>query len=245
MRGLNQIIIGLALTVAIWAAPEINTEWSKADCLPGDVVELRVSVSSDHVTSFDLKLPANDALEWVAHDRGPLLYQAGIYSQKDVVIAQPTRAGTIQLKDLHAIVQDGEIKTDRTLTVQALVVGTYGATEDTYNPEPLPVAKTRGKTSRWAVLWIGLCLLALALLVRVFRKKPQQVVTQTESPPLLVELAGLLENRDVAVAPIEKLLVERRQEFSGDLRVALERFVYGGSRDLDGLRVLLGKEAKR
>lgn len=245
MRSLIQFTIGIALTIVAGAAPEMTLKWSKLNCLPGDVVELRVRVSSNYVTGFDLKLPDNDALEWVEHDRGPLLYQAGIFTQEDVLIGQPTRAGTIQLKDLHAIVRDGETKTDSILTVQPLTVGTYGVAEESFSPAPLPVTTIAGKTSRWTALWIGLSFLVLALLVYVFRKKPQEAVALPEPPTLLGEVAELLENEDGVVEPTERLLDQRSQEFSDELREALERFVYGRSGDLDGLRELLGKETKR
>ncbi len=246
MRCLLYFIISqAALTALVFSTPKISVEWSVKNCLPGDVVTLKARLTSKNVAGFDLKLPADDAVEWVTHERGPLLYQAGVYTQEDRFVGQPTRPGTISLQGLHALVRDGEKISDEPLSAPSLIVGSFGDVADDFTPEPLPkVAVTSARKGVWGIL-IATTTLVLGALTFLLRRKPKQVIAEVESQSILEEIEEILKEKNPPMIRIERFLAERSAGLSVELRKALEAAVYGKMADVGHLRGLLEKEVAR
>jgi len=227
------------------AAPEITLQWSAKECLPGDVVTLQARMTNGNVGGFDLKLPNDEAIEWVAHERGPLIYQSGVYSQEDTVVAQPTHPGKIILKGLHAVIRDGDKSSDEILSAPSLVVGSFGEVADDFTPEPLPVQAVKPKTVGAWWLWLGVVIAGLCALLFLRRRKPHEVAVEPGTQPVLEELGEILENEELPEVRMEQFLEQRSAELSVELREALEAAVYGRTMDREALRVVLEREIAR
>ena len=227
------------------AAPEMTLGWSAKDCLPGDVMKLQVRITSSDVTGFDLKLPQDEAIEWLSHERGPLRYQSGIYSQEDSVVAQATHPGTLILNGLHALIRDGETTSDRSLSAPPLLVGSFGELADDFKPEPLLTksAKTEMKHVWW--LWITAGFLVVGGAVSIFRRKSPEKMEEIAMSSVSAELAEWVDNTEMPVAKIERILAERSGELSVELREVLEAAVYGKMTDLKKICKLLEREVAR
>ncbi len=217
-------------------------DWSVDECLPGELVTLRVSMKAEKIAGFELKLPVNDALEWVAHEPGPLRYQSGVYTQEDRVVAQPTRPGTVSLAGLRAVVREGDTSADMDLTAPVLLVGSYGNGVEDFTPEPLPPVVDHESSKMWWP-WIAAAPVVLGALAFLLRRKPGVEVEEAGTLPVLEELGGMLREGELPVARIERFLTERSGEISAGLREALEAAVYGRNRDREKLVRLLEKEA--
>lgn len=239
------VLCFLVLLSRATAVPEITLDWSAKKCLPGDVVTLRVRVTSANITGFDLKLPNDEAVEWVSHERGPVLYRAGVYAQEDTVVAQPTHPGTIALKEIHAVVRDGETTSDQVLSLSTLVVGSFGDLTDDFKPEPLP-AKTLdvGIKNVWW-LWITAAFVGVGAMVFIFCREPPEIVEKIEKKSVSEELVEIFQNEEIPLPQIERVLAERSPELSVEMRVALEEAVYRRTPDLKKIRMLLEMEAAR
>jgi len=244
MRGVRCFIAGclLGLTVAAAAAPELSVALSRNDCLPGDLIELRVSMTHDSPADFDLELPEDDAVEWVARHHGPLQYNSGVYTREDVVVFQPAEPGPLVLKGLRVTVHADATETEETLALPEIHVRSYGITNDSFAPEPLPADKSAAERYTFLPWFVGFAALLVALLVFALRKKRPRADSPSEDRSATRELAEILESPELPLAHIERLLATQPDEFSDRLRAALERAVYGRSADRDELRRLLERE---
>lgn len=222
---------------------EVKLSWSQPQCQPGDAIELRAEGLFNKLASYELHLPRTEALHLVAHQRQPVHYADGVYTQRDVWVLQPLRAGTIKLDDIKMTVRQGEEVRQETRAVPALEVLPYGASLDEAAPEPLPEPKMMPKERSWAWLWLAGAG-ALVLLVLAFRPKTKMAEPSQSTRPGLADLQLALERGPLPAGLIEQLLADESLTLSRDLRGAMERAAYG-HREADEklLRSLLQEEA--
>lgn len=245
MRILNHFIIGWGLLATLLtAAPELAVNWSAQQCLPGDVITLRVKITNSEVTGFDLKLPISESIEWVSHERGPVRYESGVYSQEDTVVAQPKQPGTIHLNGLHAVVRDGEAMTNEILSAPPLMVGSFADLADDFTPELLPAREINVGMKRTWWLW-GLACLVMVAVIFICRRKPAKAIQETAIKSVSDEIAEILAPEKIALSRVERFLAERSNEISAEIRESLEAAVYGRAMDVELLRKQLELEVAR
>lgn len=245
MAKMRRIVLSLLL-FPLWAIgfPEgVEFEWSDLECQPGDVVELRAIGAFNELTSYELRLPQHDALHLVAHQRQPVHYQDGVYTQHDVWVLQPLYAGAIQLDEIRVIVRQGEIVREELRSVPALIVSTYGASADGQEAQvlPEPVASVESGMPVWSLLLIvvvPVCVCAFML-----RKGRGESLIDAPESVSLETVRSSLAHGNVPAGDIEQLLADTSQSLTDQQRAALERAIYSRSVDAAALHAELDQEA--
>lgn len=242
---MRSLVISLLLLpiVAIAYPREVEFGWSQSECRPGDVIELRASGVFDELTSYELRLPQHKNLHLVAHQRHPVHYEDGVYSQRDVWLLQPKAAGTIQLETVRVILRTGGAVTEEERAVPALLVEAYSDPADSNAPQLL--GDDEATTEETAPIWWVILLLAVAPVVLLFRYLRKQELADAPEQVSVVSLATVrssLAEGTVPVEQIERLLADGSQQLSASQRVALESAIYGQSADVAALLAQLAKE---
>ncbi len=242
MRTLWMILSCLPLWLL--AYPQgVEFGWSRSECSPGDVIELRASGAFSELSSYELRLPQHEALHLVAHQRQPVLYKNGVYTQEDVWVLQPLYSGTIELKEIQVrIHQAGEVS-EELRAVPPLTVLPYSEQTDGNDAERLPdVVLEQGAASPWWLLLL-LALLPLALFC-IRRSRAVKDDLTEEAPVTLATVLAELEQGSIPHERIEYLLAAEGDRLASETRVALERVTYGQQSDAAELAKLLREEVK-
>lgn len=235
------ILLAAMLPVPVLA--EIQLSLSQARCLPGDVIELHAESSFAKLATFELKLPQQDALHLVAHQRQPVSYTKGVYSQKDVWVLQPLYAGTVELSGVVALVDQGGELAELELPTQILEVERAADTADNFMPEALPDDVAASGTGRIVWILLPVVLAVVAFAVAMLRNKREEAKTcAIEERPTLDSLKAAVLAGELPDGWVELILADDTLMLSEDLRTALERAAYGQGTDLVRLQELLGKE---
>lgn len=234
-------IIAVAFLFPLFASASIELTLSRVQCQPGDVVELHAESSFDELTIYELKLPQHDALHLVAHQRQPIEYADGVYSQKDVWVLQPVRSGEIELSGIKAFVKKGDVIEELELPNQSIEVLAYVARNDDFTPEPLPGFKIEGSGSKLWIFFLVVGVFVVGFLL-CFRKRPVVELVQ-DTEPTLADLNAALSTGEMPIDLIEQLLADESLSVSAKLRSAMERAVYRN--DASDLKDVLGKEAAK
>lgn len=229
--------------VPLWlfAYPQgVEFGWSHSECSPGDVIELRASGAFNELSSYELRLPQHDALHLVAHQRHPVLYQDGVYTQRDVWVLQPLYSGTIELQAINVRIHQGGEASEELRSVSALTVLPYAEQTDSNEAQTLPAAiVAQEAASLW--WWLLLALLPLALF---FMRRGRAVADGRleEQQVTLATVLAELERGSLPLERIEQLLSAKGHTLAPEIRVALERAVYRQGVDTAELTTLLRQE---
>ncbi|MEO0510774.1 MAG: hypothetical protein AAF065_13055 [Verrucomicrobiota bacterium] len=221
----------------------IQLSLSRAQCQPGDVVELYAESAFEELRTFELKLPQHEALHLVAHQRQPVLYADGIYRQKDIWVLQAKKVALIELAGVVAIIQAGETISEVKLPVQRLEVIPYGSIEERFELELL-TEEDPAQEEGSAVWWIALLAVSGLTIATIYfvSNKPEPIADESAAPTL-DDLRAAFASGDLSVDLVEQLLAEESPSISEDLYRAMERFVYGG--DSSALVIQLEEEASQ
>lgn len=237
------LIAAICLLCGLSSFAGIDVSFSHSTCRPGDVIELRAVSAFDQLTSFELKLPQHAALHLVAHQRQPIMYWQGEYTQEDVWVLQPMHSGVIHLEGLRALVSQGGVLTDQELPDVSLEVLPYEDIGGAQAPVLLSDNSVTHVSGRLSYTWVLLMAsggVIIALLYR-FKKKPSPRVQGQESFSLAV-LMSELERGSMPLDFIEQLLSDDQVVLSTALRVEMERAVYRLDSNAERLKMLLRTE---
>lgn len=235
--------LAATLLFPLLASASIELSLSHSQCQPGDVIELHAESSFEELVTYELKFPQHDALHLVAHQRQPVIYADGVYSQKDVWVLQPVQSGTVEINGIKAIVQKGDVVSKLDLPKQVIEVLPYTVSSEDFTPEPLPAAAaSEQKMSKILILLILGSTLIIVVVLFIIRK-PRVEVSEQDSAPTLDDLKTALASGEAPVELVEQLLNDDSIVISDELRVAMERTVY--RQDTSALKVTLEQEVAK
>ncbi|MGJ8638794.1 MAG: hypothetical protein ACSHYA_05330 [Opitutaceae bacterium] len=216
-------------------------------CLPGDVVELHAELSSEAFAEFELKVPKNESLHFVNQHSLPTDYDGARYVQKTIWTLQSVTSGTVELKDIVAIIhKDGTIN-EHTLATQTLKVGAYDSIEDANTPLPLPAATARGEDAKHSLALFVLAAITIAgviyFLARKQTNKADDHIPQATQPSL-EDLEQALKTGEIPTGMIESILCNATIQLSDDARRLFEQAAYHTSKktSTSDLMTVLEKE---
>lgn len=232
--------LAATLLFPLLASASIELSLSHSQCQPGDVIELQAESSFEELVTYELKFPQHDALHLVAHQRQPVIYADGFYSQKDVWVLQPVNSGSIEINGIKAIVQKGDVVSELDLPKQVIEVLPYAATNEDFSPEPLPIeTPSVQKMSKVLILLLVCCALVVVIVLFIIRK-PRVAEADQDAAPTLDDLKAALASGEAPVELVEQLLNDQSIVISDELRSAMERTVY--RQDASELKAILEKE---
>lgn len=242
MRVLCLLFVAL-LPVALFAGIELSL--SRSSCQPGDIVELHAVSSFEELTSFELKLPRHEALHLVAHQRQPVNYVDGVYSQKSIWVLQPMRSGQIEFSGIQAIVTREEGSTELELPSQTIEVVGYAGVDASLTAEQLPDGMPRNESTVTVGFLLLFALVVAVVAAWLFKRRSETIDIVAEEAPALDDLRAALSAGQVPDGLLEALLTDDSLQLSDELRAAMERAAYGAGDALNELDQILGKESRR
>lgn len=145
------------ICLALWPfclCAELAVTLSPERCQPGDVVVLQVQSSFQRYASFELHLPVPQGWVLVAHEVGPVRYEAGFYRQSDAVRLQPLEVGPLELGRVGVTVRQSEGAERQVLAIPVLEVLPYEAEVDSDALAGLPEPAGPGWMER-VFWWVG------------------------------------------------------------------------------------------
>ncbi len=248
----RHFLCGMVLTVLclpINLSAEIDLQLSRSSHFPGDIIRLEASRVAPEMATFELKIPAQDKLHLVAHQREPVDFHNGKYRQKDVWIFQTMAAGIIQLDGIKAIIRQGAAESVESLSSLSFEVLTYDlATPPSDAPEPLPTSTELSPTSNLVAALTAL--VAIVLIggiiwwIRRGKMQPLKEVSPASQRAKLQDILADLQYGDIPVDQMEQLLADPETTVSPPTRAAMEQAVYGSGLSKDSLLTLIEQEVR-
>ena len=227
-------------------APEIALRLAEGEYLPGDVLEFEAEMCGPDYAEFELHMPANAQLHFVAYTREPVRYTDGAYQQRILLQLQPMSAGDFKLDGITASVAQGGVAADVALPPVLFSVASYAA-EDTslavaeLSEEAAVQAQTSG--IKRILIWVFFVVLTvLWLRLKVANSKPERTVSTAVG---LSDLRIAVEAGEDTTELINQLLERSALSLSPTLREHLEAAVYANRLDPVVLLQLLRQEVQR
>jgi hypothetical protein len=214
------------------------------ECGPGDMVELHARMRRPDFAEFELRMPENESIHFVARENGKVIYQAGLYSQDATWTLQPVEAGTIELSGIIASIKHGGMIEEVALPAPKLVVRGDAAPMDSPDPLPLPKPDKATAISAWIIPALA-AVVVVILLVRRFRKKPEIVLGDLEMPATdIAALRSALIRGEWPIGMIEGILAGS-DDLAPHVRMEMARSIYSPVSRRAELQALLEREAAK
>lgn len=213
---------------------------------PGDVFELRVEMTRAEYGRFELQVPPHGSLHRVAVESEPVKLEDGRYRQRESWMLQADRSGEIVIEGAAVVMKTASGEEAVELPPLRVEVMPWGVADKSAAPVGWPVPNR--DFSEWPRTHKGVLLLVLGLVMFVLvawfigRKLNTKPKFLTPGMPLetfaLEELdAGVLRS-----AALERLLLEKGDAWSAELREVVSGAVYAGRGEAGEVAIRLRKE---
>jgi xanthosine utilization system XapX-like protein len=212
---------------------------------PGDVIELHAEMRRAEYAEFELHVPADAQLHFVAHTRGPVGYVEGVYVQSVLLLLQPMNAGEFKLSEITATLEEGGVSTEVALPSVQFTVASYAAEDSSKALAALTNAALMTPKASVLLFAIVAGLVVLILVVWILLRKPKPAVVEVAETVSLSDLVVVLAAGEPAVALIERLLGSTEVSMSPRLREHLEAAAYANRINTADLLRALKEEVLR
>ena len=246
MRGVFILLCSCLLPLFAFADgdSDVTLRLVEATYRPGDVIELQAEMRRSEYAEFELHVPAQPQLHFMAHTREPVRYVDGHYVQRVLLLLQPMGAGAFELDAVTASVQQGEAVTVVQLPSLAFSVASYGA-EDASKDLAVLLEDAPVVAKRPLLVWGLAVLVGMIGFVWFFMRKQKPMVEEYADTEGLSDLVVALDAGTPASDLIERLLSRDALALSSSLRESLEAAVYANRIDEAALLRQLKEEVKR
>jgi hypothetical protein len=258
------VLCGWLLPLLAFAdgAADISLRLAEGTYRPGDVIEMQAEMGRAEYAEFELHVPANSQLHFVAHTRKPVQYVGGEYVQSVLLLLQPMTAGEFELDGITATLTEGGVSTEVALLPLKFTVASYAA-EDMSQEAAALGAGSAVLPKQVSLLGLTLCVVLVLyalfwFLIRRSSAMPvETAVAELGLSDLILALEGnapslppceadVRQRRSVALQMIAEKLLERPDlSLSSTVREALEAAVYANRMDAEPLLELLRQEVAR
>jgi hypothetical protein len=225
------LIIGgwlLPLCALAGTAPEIALRLIDGEYLPGDVLELEAEMRGVDYTEFELHVPAQPQLHFVAQTREPLRYIDGVYVQRVLLLLQPMHAGAFELNGITATLTQGGVASEVALPRVLFSVASYAAEDTSEAAAELVVdASLLAQASNNLRSIIAVLFVVLTVVWWLLRKVNAKPMETAEVELGLSDLIVALEGNAPSFPPCEADEWKRRRV--GSKSVATLGTIQGGS----------------